>query len=552
MKKLFSQNSYAVIIFIGSLILIPLLGRVHLFDWDEINFAECAREMIATGDYLRVQIDYQPFWEKPPLFIWAQVLSMKIFGINEFASRLPNALIGIITLLVLFNIGKKVFNTEFGWTWCLVYLGSFLPLFYFRSGIIDPMFNLFMFLSAYFIYKNYLPKNKNRTPILLAGVFSGLAVLTKGPVGFLIPSITFFIFWIINRKEIKIPVIDAILFVITTVFVSLIWFGIEIISNGTWFINEFIKYQIRLLTTGDAGHSGPFYYHFVILLIGCFPASIFAFNHFRKGKHIENDQNNLRIIMIVLLAVVLVIFSIVTTKIIHYSSLAYYPITFLSTITIYDLIKEKRKLNAGHYAGIILLGLIYSVLLIALPLAFIYRNKLMPYITDDFVKGNLSMNVNWSGLEYLIGVLFLILLIVSVVFLFKQQYRKGLYLLFLNTIIALSLFLPIVVPKVEKHVQGAPIAFYESIAGEDVYLNVLGFKSYAHLFYSKKQYKNSSKALGLDQDVYEKWLKEGEIDKPVYSVCKVQDQNDYKTLPNIELMKEEGGFAFFKRLPKNK
>ena len=43
------------------------LGKVHLFDWDEINFAESAREMIETGNYMQVQINYEPFWEKPPL-----------------------------------------------------------------------------------------------------------------------------------------------------------------------------------------------------------------------------------------------------------------------------------------------------------------------------------------------------------------------------------------------------------------------------------------------------------------------------------------------------
>ncbi|MBK8051835.1 MAG: hypothetical protein IPK35_00800 [Saprospiraceae bacterium] len=53
------------------------LGHVHLFDWDEINFAESAREMIHTGNYLSVQINYQPFWEKPPLFFWMQAISMK-------------------------------------------------------------------------------------------------------------------------------------------------------------------------------------------------------------------------------------------------------------------------------------------------------------------------------------------------------------------------------------------------------------------------------------------------------------------------------------------
>ncbi|MGB0166506.1 MAG: ArnT family glycosyltransferase, partial [Luteibaculum sp.] len=70
------------------------IGQFHLFDWDEINFAECAREMIVSGEYTKVQMDFRPFWEKPPLFFWLQVISMKIFGINEFAARFPNAFFG--------------------------------------------------------------------------------------------------------------------------------------------------------------------------------------------------------------------------------------------------------------------------------------------------------------------------------------------------------------------------------------------------------------------------------------------------------------------------
>jgi len=63
------------------------------------NFAEAAREMLVTGDYRRVQIGFQPFAEKPPLFMWIQALSMRIFGVGEFAARLPNALVGIIALV---------------------------------------------------------------------------------------------------------------------------------------------------------------------------------------------------------------------------------------------------------------------------------------------------------------------------------------------------------------------------------------------------------------------------------------------------------------------
>ena len=97
---------YILIIIVASLLFIPNIGNVHLFDWDEINFAEAAREMIVTGDYLTVRIDYQPFSEKPPLFIWFQAISMNIFGVNEFAARLPNALIGIVSLILLPVLNK--------------------------------------------------------------------------------------------------------------------------------------------------------------------------------------------------------------------------------------------------------------------------------------------------------------------------------------------------------------------------------------------------------------------------------------------------------------
>ena len=126
---------------------IPFLGNAPLFDWDEINFAESAREMLLTGNYLQVQIDFEAFTEKPPFFIWVQALSMHFFGVNEFAARLPNALIGIITMLTLLAIGKRLKDKHFGALWALVYISCFLPQFYFKSALIDPLFNLFIFVK---------------------------------------------------------------------------------------------------------------------------------------------------------------------------------------------------------------------------------------------------------------------------------------------------------------------------------------------------------------------------------------------------------------------
>ena len=67
------------------LLFVPGLGAVHLFDWDEINFAEISREMLLLDDFSRVHVDFRPFWEKPPLFFWMQVGAMELFGVGEFA-----------------------------------------------------------------------------------------------------------------------------------------------------------------------------------------------------------------------------------------------------------------------------------------------------------------------------------------------------------------------------------------------------------------------------------------------------------------------------------
>ena len=82
MKAFFQRYSAHPIflVAVAAIIFLPFNGNLHLFDWDEINFAEAAREMIVSGNYLQVQIDFQPFYEKPPLFLWLQVLCFKVFG----------------------------------------------------------------------------------------------------------------------------------------------------------------------------------------------------------------------------------------------------------------------------------------------------------------------------------------------------------------------------------------------------------------------------------------------------------------------------------------
>jgi len=234
---------------IAALLFIPFLGGVHLFDWDEINFAESAREMIQSGDYLTVQINYIPFWEKPPLFIWMQVASMKVFGVNEFAARFPNAICGIVSLLVLYNLGRRLISSRFGILWVLFYAGSLLPFFYFKSGIIDPWFNLFIFLGTYYFYEYLcLPSSALRN-ISGSSFFIGLAILTKGPVALLVFLLTAGIFILMKKLRVRLRLQDLLLYVLILAF-----------TGGFWFILQILKGNFRSLRTSSytrSGCSGP-------------------------------------------------------------------------------------------------------------------------------------------------------------------------------------------------------------------------------------------------------------------------------------------------------
>jgi len=522
----------------------PFLGSVHLFDWDEINFAEAAREMILTGDYLRVHIDYQPFWEKPPLFLWMQALSMQIFGINEFAARFPNALCGALTLPLLFLLGRLLQGRTIGLLWSIIYAGSFLPHFYFKSGIIDPWFNLLIILG---VLIPALPAIKQRFMLsaLMSGTCIGLAILTKGPVALIISSGTFFILAGIDIAKTKhvseflSRMIWIALMSCYSMLIASLWFGLEIAQHGTWFMEEFIRYQIRLFSTGDAGHSGPFYYHAIILLIGCFPASAFALKKLFDRNPVSLD---IRLMMIVFW-LTLILFSIVKTKIIHYSSLCYLPLTYMSAFGLRELLttqKIGRVLNIGLLCGL----LCWTIALLAIPLIGLNLQSILPLIKDEFARMNLTAPVYWSGYELGIGIIYFMIGIAGWFFLQKQtMMKKGIVLLACSTMIALLTFLPIIAPKIEGYTQASPIAFYQGMQGKDVLLYPSGFKSYAHLFYSGKL---PPKEFSEYTKLTDEELMNGASKKPVFFVAKIKRAQELLHDPRVKPIAELHGFTVFR------
>lgn len=555
---------------IAALLYIPGIGNCHLFDWDEVNFAECAREMLVSGNYSQVQLNFRPFWEKPPLFIWLQAISMNLFGINEFAARFPNALCSIITLSSLYLIGERHYSRRFAWIWSSLYLCSLLPHFYFKTGIIDPWFNLFIFLSLYqfFVFQGLGTGKMAVQRALLSGLFLGLAVLTKGPAALVIAamSVLIFLIWMRQLKTLIKP--TFLLFVFSTLFVSASWFIVEWLKGNGQIIQEFIDYQLRLAETKDAGHGGPFIYHFVVLLLGCFPASLLFLIFYKNKEVLPNRQNNLRRLMISLFWTVLIIFSIIETKIVHYSSLCYFPITYVGALAVFhlDKIKYGKTMQISYWFTSSILGLAALLLSFMGQLIPILLEKNL--IADQFARENLKATVHWSGWEGLIGISFIIGAILIHHSLKNKNLKQMSFGLIFNLLFIVGV-INVIIPKAEMYTQGAAIAFYEEAAKHDCNIETHAFKSYAYIFYSQRRpedYQDPEQKRYIEEQLdvmvseghsriksfstaNQLWMEHGIINKPSYVVVKIGQEKQMLPLKNIHKLYDQNGYSFFVRMP---
>lgn len=156
-----------------------LNGYVPLMDTTEARYAEIARIMLETDNWVTPQIDYGvPFWAKPPLSTWLSAASMKLFGVNEFAVRLPYLILSIVLVVIVAGFTKKE-NP--------VYLTGFvlmtIPEFLLHAGVVSTDTALSICVAMIFL-SFWKAVNNDKLTIwgYLFFVFIGLGLLAKGPI----------------------------------------------------------------------------------------------------------------------------------------------------------------------------------------------------------------------------------------------------------------------------------------------------------------------------------------------------------------------------------
>ena len=269
-------NKQVLLVFMLSLVtLFSFLGTPGLKEPDEGRYAEIAREMAASNDWLIPHLDGFEHFQKPPLLYWATALSIKLFGINEWAARLPAALSALGVVLLTFWIGSWLFGSQTGLLATLVILSSFE--FFALSRTLNTDMALTFWTTAttaFFLRWTITPEVRRWEWLYFASM--GMAFLTKGPIALLVPlSVVLLVH--IHARSIDAPLpIHWFRGTFVTLMLSLSWF-VVVVAIHPELVRYFLGFELLQRTIGAArGREQPFWFYFLVLSIGLFPWSLFV------------------------------------------------------------------------------------------------------------------------------------------------------------------------------------------------------------------------------------------------------------------------------------
>lgn len=264
---------FIIAIVVVLIYIVPLEIR-PMVDPDETRYAEIPREMIVNGDYTVPRLAGVLYFEKPVLGYWMNVLSIKLFGENNFAVRLPQAISVILTSVMIFFLARRFGNgVESGITASLVYLSSIQVFAIGVFNTLDSALTLFLTCSLGFFFMAWDQRdNKNRYNLLLvlSGLSCGLAIHTKGFLALAVPAavIVPFLAWEGKLKEVlKVPWIPLAV----AACVMLPWGILVHIKEPEYWYFFFWHEHVRRFIAEDAQHIEPFYYFIPVLLGGFLP-----------------------------------------------------------------------------------------------------------------------------------------------------------------------------------------------------------------------------------------------------------------------------------------
>jgi 4-amino-4-deoxy-L-arabinose transferase-like glycosyltransferase len=399
------------------------LGAVALFNLDEGAFGEATREMVASGNYLTTYLNGELRFDKPILIYWFQSLSVQIFGLSEFALRLPSAIFASFWGLAIFYFTRKHFDEQKALLAIIFFISSLQISIIAKAAIADGLLNFFIALSMFFIYEFINSRDKKWLYLTFGAI--ALGVLTKGPVAVMVPFVVSALFLFYKKepmfwlKSIFNPIGILIFFVIAAP-----WYVLEYLDQGQKFIDGFFfKHNVSRFSSSMEGHSGSIFYFIPVLILGLAPFTGYFLNIFTKIREIF--KSDLEIFLFIWFAFVFLFFSFSGTKLPHYVIYGYTPLFILASLYAHQL--KNRFL-------IILPSVFFLTILLILPTALDF---FVANIKDEYTISLLSTIFEHFNMWYQLKILFAIGLILFFWYLnLLANFQKILFvaLIFISTI----------------------------------------------------------------------------------------------------------------------
>ncbi len=304
------------------------LGNRPLTVPDEGRYAEIPREMVSTGDYITPRINGVKYFEKPPLFYWMQAASYHVLGINEWSIRIPNALMGLLGVLLVYTTARKLYSRRTGLLAGLI-LGTF-GLYSSMAHLVTLDMSLTFFLSATFCCfilgnQHHAGSIRNR---YMWGMyfFAALTTLTKGLIGIIFPCMIIFT-WVLftsQWREIKTYCIPSGFLLL--ILITAPWHILVQIKNPEFFNYYFIDQHILRYLTDAEKRSQPFWFLPSALLIGMFPwAGLIV----PAITHYINRLSKINLFLFLWASLIFIFFWISKSQLIPYVLPVYFPLSIL-------------------------------------------------------------------------------------------------------------------------------------------------------------------------------------------------------------------------------
>jgi 4-amino-4-deoxy-L-arabinose transferase-like glycosyltransferase len=246
------------------------------FSRAEVFFAECAREMLRDGNYVTPLYHGRAFFDKPILVYWLILGMFKTFGVSHLAARIPSILAAAATIAMTGIATARLFDRRSGILAAAAVASSFMFIGFSYLCMSDMTLVMFDVITMCLLYVGLLRESRRTLIWWLASVSMGLAFLTKGPIGIVLPALAFLLFLGLTRRLSLIKLHHVALGALTILAVSIPWWVAAYKANGSGALIYFFVRENLIRYAGSTYDTHkPIWFMVVSLMTGFAPWSIF-------------------------------------------------------------------------------------------------------------------------------------------------------------------------------------------------------------------------------------------------------------------------------------